>query len=112
MSRYMAEQVARIATAMNPKQMAVSHGAEHWNSVPYQTTHNTGGASMGANPRTSAVNRYLQSWDVSNVFVMGASAFQNNAGKNPTGTVGALTYWAAQAIRDRYLKHPGPLVRA
>jgi gluconate 2-dehydrogenase alpha chain len=112
MARHMAEQVAKIAAAMNPKQMSVSHGPEHWNSVPYQTTHNTGGATMGANPRTSAVNRYLQSWDVSNVFVMGASAFQNNAGKNPTGTVGALTYWAAKAIRERYLKHPGPLVRA
>lgn len=110
MSRFMSQQVAKIAAAMKPKQMAVSHGAEHWNSVPYQTTHNTGGASMGANPDTSAVNRYLQSWDVSNVFVMGASAFQNNAGKNPTGTVGALTYWAAQAIRERYLKNPGPLV--
>ncbi len=80
--------------------------------MPYQTTHNTGGAIMGANPKTSAVNRYLQSWDVSNVFVMGASAFPQNAGRNPTGTVGALAYWAAEAIRDRYLKKPGALVPA
>ena len=27
--------------------------------VPYQTTHNTGGAVMGDDPKTSAVNRYL-----------------------------------------------------
>ena len=31
--------------------------------VPYQTTHNTGGAIMGTDPKSSAVNRYLQSWD-------------------------------------------------
>ena len=31
---------------------------------------------------------------------------------NPTGLVGALAYWAADAIRQRYLKHPGPLVQA
>ncbi len=34
-----------------------------------------GGAVMGEDPKTSAVNRYLQSWDVHNVFVIGASAF-------------------------------------
>ena len=58
------------------------------------------------------VNRYLQSWDVPNLFVMGASAFPQNAGYNPTGTVGALTYWAVDAIKNQYLKSPGPLVQA
>jgi gluconate 2-dehydrogenase alpha chain len=67
---------------------------------------------MGADSATSVVNRYLQSWDVSNVFVMGASVFPQNAGYNPTGTVGALTYWAADAIINQYLKSPGPLVHA
>ena len=46
------------------------------------------------------------------MFVMGACVFPQNAGYNPTGTVGALTYWAADAIRNRYLKNPGPLVHA
>jgi gluconate 2-dehydrogenase alpha chain len=112
MSRYLSDQVAKIGKAMNPKQIVVSQTSKGWNSVPYQTTHNTGGACMGANPKTSAVNRYLQSWDVSNLFVIGASAFQQNAGKNPTGTVGALAYWAAEAIRNQYLKKPEALVPA
>jgi gluconate 2-dehydrogenase alpha chain len=81
-----------------------------WNVVPYQTTHNTGGAVMGNDPNTSVLNRYLQTWDVPNVFVMGASAFPQNAGYNPTGTVGALTYWGLDAILD-YLKSPRPLVQ-
>ena len=78
----------------------------------YQTTHLCGGAIMGTDPKTSALNRYLQSWDVPNLFVMGASAFPQNAGYNPTGTVAALAYWAAAAIRNQYLKNPGPLVDA
>src|SRR4029078_3608145 len=75
-------------------------------------THLNGGAIMGTDPKTSTLNRYLQSWDVPNLFVLGASAFPQNAGYNPTGTVGALASWAAAAIRDQYLKNPGPLVHA
>jgi gluconate 2-dehydrogenase alpha chain len=41
---------------------------------------------------------------------MGATAFPQNAGYNPTATVCALAYWAADAIKNRYLKSPGPLV--
>jgi gluconate 2-dehydrogenase alpha chain len=44
--------------------------------------------------------------------VQGATAFPQNAGYNPTGTVGALAFWAAEAIVNRYLKNPGPLVQA
>jgi len=58
------------------------------------------------------VNRYLQSWDVPNLFVLGASAFPQNAGYNPTLTVGALAFWTADAIRNKYLKSPGSLVNA
>jgi gluconate 2-dehydrogenase alpha chain len=65
---------------------------------------------MGTDPKTTVVNRYLQSWDAHNLFVMGASVFPQNAGYNPTGTVGALAYWSANAITSRYLKSPGSLV--
>jgi gluconate 2-dehydrogenase alpha chain len=29
---------------------------------------------------------------------------------NPTGTLGALTYWVADALKTKYLRSPGPLV--
>ena len=77
----------------------------------YQTTHNTGGTVMGEDPNTSVVNRYLQSWDVPNVFVIGASNYPQNASYNPTDTLGALAYWSADAIVHKYLKAPGPLVQ-
>lgn len=67
---------------------------------------------MGSNPADSALNRYLQSWDVPNVFVPGANAFPQNNGYNPTGMVGALAYWAAKAITEKYIKSPGALIDA
>jgi gluconate 2-dehydrogenase alpha chain len=82
---------------------------EHYDIVPYQTTHNTGGVIMGADPGTSAVNSFLQMWDAENVFVVGASAFPHNSGYNPTDTVGALSYRAAEGI-IKYSKQGGLLV--
>jgi gluconate 2-dehydrogenase alpha chain len=46
---------------------------------------------------------------VHNLFVMGACAFPQNPGYNPTATVAALAYRAADAIKSRYLRNPGPL---
>jgi gluconate 2-dehydrogenase alpha chain len=110
MANWMAERCDEIAKAMGAKTTQINRLTGSWSVVPYQSTHNTGGAIIGSDPTTSALNRYLQSWDAANVFVMGASAFPQNAGYNPTGTVGALAYWAVDAIQ-KYLKSPGPLVR-
>ena len=113
MSRFIVDRLQEIAKAMNPKHVIRNDRSAPWSVVPYQTTHNTGGAVMGSDPRTSVVNRYLQHWDVPNLFVIGACNFPQNAGYNPTGTVGALAYWLVDALRDRYLKAPNqPLVPA
>jgi gluconate 2-dehydrogenase alpha chain len=109
MSDYITDKAAEIGKAMKPREIKVNRRKGSWDVVPYQTTHNTGGAIMGTDPKTSAVNRYLQSWDVTNLFVVGANAFPQNPGYNPTGTVAALAYWCADAIRNRYLKSPGLL---
>ncbi|MBN8954600.1 MULTISPECIES: GMC family oxidoreductase [unclassified Rhizobium] len=113
MSDYVSDRMEDIAKALGGRQYNGARRKKGWDSVPYQSTHNTGGAIMGTDPKTSVVNRYLQNWDVSNLFVIGASAFAHNAGKNPTGTVGALAFIAADAIRTKYLRNPGaPLVSA
>ena len=111
MTQYTVSKAVDIAKAMGPREIKVNmkKPGDHYDLRAYQSTHNTGGAPMGTDPATSAVNRYLQVWDVPNVFVMGASAFPHNFGYNPTGTVAALTYWAAKAIREQYLKKPGAL---
>jgi len=111
MTQFIGTKVEQIAKAMGPRQMKMNFqkAGAHYDVRYYQSTHNTGGAPMGTDPTTSAVNRFLQVWDVPNVFVMGASAFPQNFGYNPTGMVGALAYWSAKAIREKYLKSPGAL---
>jgi gluconate 2-dehydrogenase alpha chain len=112
MSDYLTDRAAEVAKAMNPREIKLNRRTGSWSVVPYQTTHNTGGAIMGDNPTNSVVNKYLQVWGVPNLFSMGSGAFPQNAGYNPTGTVAALTYHAAAAIKSQYLKAPGALVQA
>jgi gluconate 2-dehydrogenase alpha chain len=112
MGRHAAQVINDIAKSMNPTRLNEATVRTHWTVVPYQSTHNTGGTIMGANPRDSALNKYLQSWDCHNLFVVGANVFPHNASYNPTGPVGALAYWTADAIKNRYLKDPRPLVPA
>jgi gluconate 2-dehydrogenase alpha chain len=112
MSAYLTDRYAEIIRAMGATQVVKKARTGPYDVTEYQTSHLCGGAIMGTDPKTSAVNRYLQSWDVPNVFVIGASAFPQNHGYNPTGTVGALTYWALDAIKTQYLKNPGPLINA
>ncbi|MGE5084686.1 MAG: GMC family oxidoreductase [Bacillota bacterium] len=110
MSSFVVDKAKKIGEAMGGTLVTANARKKSWNTMSYQTTHTTGGTVMGNDPSTSVVNRYLQSWDVHNVFVIGASNFPQNASYNPTGTVGALIYWAADAIKNKYLKNPGPLV--
>ncbi|WP_447554608.1 GMC family oxidoreductase [Vreelandella sp. EE22] len=114
MTQFMKQKIETLSKALGPDDYRLSFKDfdSRYDVRPYQTTHNVGGAIMGTDPSTSALNRYLQSWDVHNVFVMGASAFPQNIQYNPTGLVGALTYWSAKAIREQYLPNPGPLVQA
>jgi gluconate 2-dehydrogenase alpha chain len=109
MSAFLTDRFAEIVQRMGATQVVKHPRKGPYDITKYQTTHLCGGAVMGADPTTSAVSRYLQSWDVPNLFVMGASGFPQNPGYNPTGTVAALAFWSAKAIRERYLKDPGPL---
>ena len=107
-------QTKKLAQAMNAREFvgkAPKLGAK-FDLRPYQSTHNTGGAIMGERPDNSVVNKYLQSWDVPNVFVMGASAFPQNRAYNPTGPMAALTLWSLHHITTQYLKNPGALIQA
>src|SRR6202166_4415497 len=72
--------------------------------------HHEGGTRMGGDPKTSVVNRYGQSFDVSNLFIIGSSTFSSMSGFNPTLTIEALAYLSADAIVNRYRKSPGPLI--
>ena len=72
--------------------------------------HHEGGTRMGSDPSNSVVNRYGQTWDIPNLFVVGSSTFPTMSGFNPTLTIQALAYMTADAIVNRYRDRPGPLV--
>jgi len=63
--------------------------------------HEVGGALMGADPKTSVTNGWCQTWDVSNLFVTDGAPFPSNADKNPTLTIMALAWRAADHIAQR-----------
>ncbi len=65
---------------------------------------------MGNEPHESVVNKYSQSWDVSNLFIMGSSTHPTMSGFNPTLTIQALAYMTADAIVNKYRKNPGSLI--
>ena len=62
--------------------------------------HEVGGAMMGRKAKTSVTNHWGQTWDVKNVFLTDGSVFASNADKNPTLTIMALAWRAADHILD------------
>jgi gluconate 2-dehydrogenase alpha chain len=104
-----ATKALEIARAMGAKEITAAPPLGHYDTRQYHSTHINGGAIMGKLPDRSVVNPYLQHWQLSNLFVVGASAFPQNSAMHPTPTILALTLRTADAIVDRYLKTPGAL---
>jgi choline dehydrogenase-like flavoprotein len=63
--------------------------------------HEVGGAIMGEDPKSSVTNRWGQTWDVKNLFVTDGAVFPSNADKNPTLTIMALAWRAADHMLER-----------
>ncbi len=110
MSQYLTDRLAEITQRMGPRSLEKHPRTGPYDVTKYQTTHTCGGAIMGTDPKTSALNRYLQSWDVPNLFVTGATVFPQNAGYNPTGTSALSPSGRRMRSATSTLKNPGPLV--
>src|SRR5437588_1606510 len=103
--RFIANKMEDIARAMG-----ATHVWRNPDSPGAPGGHHEGGTRMGSDPKSSLVNRYGQTWDIPNLFVVGSSTFPSQSGFNPTLTIQALAYMSADAIANRYRKNPGPLV--
>jgi choline dehydrogenase-like flavoprotein len=66
--------------------------------------HEVGGAIMGADPERSVTNRWSQTWDVKNLFITDGAPFASNADKNPTLTIMALAWRAADRMLEQLRK--------
>ena len=63
--------------------------------------HELGTVRMGNDPQSSAVNRWCQAHEVPNLFVTDGGPFVSQADKNPTWTILALAWRAADYIVEQ-----------
>ena len=107
---YLAKIMIPLGKATGARVGAPIHETEEHYSVTYsQGTHVQGGVILGDSPERSVVNPWLQHWRMPNLWITGGSAFPQNESANPTLTILAVTYRAAEAFIDRYVKKPGAL---
>ena len=66
--------------------------------------HIVGTCRMGASKGDSVVDRNQRSWDHANLYITGSSVFPTVATGNPSLTIAALAFWAA----DNVLGQLGP----
>ena len=78
---------------------------------PYHiTTHEMGTHIMGEDPASSVVDRHCRSHEVPNLFLIGGGVFPTYNGYNPTETIQAIAYWAAEHIKQE-TRNGGALTR-
>ena len=68
---------------------------------PGYSIHELGTCRMGDNPRTSVLNKWNQSHDIKNLFVVDASSFVSGGWQNPTMTIAALAMRAADHLAEQ-----------
>ncbi|MHB8652252.1 MAG: GMC family oxidoreductase [Terriglobia bacterium] len=75
---------------------------------PGWSIHETGTARMGDDPKQSVVNKFNQTHDIKNLFVVDASSFVSSTEKNPTLTILTLAMRASDHIAEEFrLGHLG-----
>jgi choline dehydrogenase-like flavoprotein len=72
--------------------------------TPGHSIHEMGTAHMGSDPKDSVLNKFNQSWDVKNLFVLDAAAFASGTHKNPTLTIMALSWRASEYMLEEMKK--------
>ncbi len=70
------------------------------NDTPGSAVHLLGTARMGNDPKTSVVDKYHRAHDVKNLFIVDGSSFVTSGRGQPTMTIQALAFRAADHIAD------------
>jgi choline dehydrogenase-like flavoprotein len=71
---------------------------------PGESIHELGTCRMGADPKTSVLNAFNQSWEVRNLFVVDGSSFVTGGAQNPTLTILALSLRASEYLIEERRK--------
>jgi choline dehydrogenase-like flavoprotein len=73
-------------------------------NIPGRSILELGTCRMGDNPKTSALNKWNQSHDVKNLFVVDGSSFVTGGAQNPTLTILALSMRASEYLAEQARK--------
>ncbi len=73
-------------------------------STPGSIAHEMGTARMGADPKTSVLNKYCQAHDVPNLFVVDGAAWPSAGCQNPTQTMLAVSWRASDYLAEQARK--------
>jgi gluconate 2-dehydrogenase alpha chain len=76
-----------------------------WQFPPVERSPNThayGGTRMGNDPQTSVVDRWQIAHEVPNLVLLGGSVFPTSAGRNPTETIQATSWRAADHVAKEF----------
>lgn len=71
---------------------------------PGYSIHELGTCRMGDNPKTSVLNKWNQSHDIKNLFVVDGSSFVTGGSQNPTLTILALSMRASEYLAEQLRK--------
>jgi choline dehydrogenase-like flavoprotein len=71
---------------------------------PGYSIHEVGTCRMGDNPKTSVLNKWNQSHDIKNLFVVDGAAFVTCGWQNPTMTISALSMRASEYLAGEMKK--------
>ena len=93
-SKDIAVQTAKILTASGATEISVFQKP----SPPGLGIHEMGTARMGRDPQTSVLNEHNQAHDVKNLFLCDGSSLVTSGRGQPTMTIQALAYRAADRI--------------
>jgi choline dehydrogenase-like flavoprotein len=76
--------------------------AKHAQMVPPgESIHDLGACRMGDDPKTSVLNKWNQSHDMKNLFVIDGSSFVSGGSQNPTLTILALAMRASEYLAEQ-----------
>ena len=102
MMAFAIDRAKELATAVGAFDVKVNDYTQATGRYAPPAWHLLGTCRMGDDPADSVVNRWHQSWDVPNLYLMDGSVLPTGAAVNPTSTIGAVVLRAASHLRDTF----------
>ncbi|MGH7152429.1 MAG: GMC oxidoreductase, partial [Acetobacteraceae bacterium] len=102
MMRFAVERLKDLAQAAGAIDYTINDYRDEDGTYRTPAWHLLGTCRMGNDPETSVTNRWHQTWEVPNLYVIDGSSFVTGGVVNPTNTVSALALRAARHIADNF----------